>query len=119
MAVTKALIDTIAPELAGLTSEQMAPWIEEAGLQVNREAFGDALADRAQAYFAAHLMATSVPSVKGAGRVVKSASVGPVSQTFVTSAGSGAGTVLADDLASTRFGVRFLAMSAHLGVGVL
>lgn len=119
MAVTKALIDRIAPELAALSDGTMAPWIADAELQVNRNEFGTALADLAVAYFAAHLMSCSETAVRGAGAVLKSVSVGPISKTFATATGtSGTGTN-ADDLGSTRFGVRFQAMAAHLGAGVL
>ena len=117
MAVTPALIARIAPQLASLPAEVMQPWIDDAEAEVDRSVFAsEHVADLAVAYYTAHMMALSEPAAQaaGAGRLVASVSVGPVSSSFVAASAEFAG-----ELGQTRYGQRYLTLIASAGVARL
>lgn len=96
MAVDKASVLLIAPELSSVGDESFSATIAHAQQLVNRDAFGT-LADTATNYLVAHLLTGT-----GAGQEIQSVSVGPVSKTFRTSSTADSG------FSSTRYGAHYM-----------
>ena len=109
MAVTKADVLRIAPELASLTSYSDADWdafIADASSQVNPTYWG-ARADLGVKYLTAHLIAIGNP--QAGGRLVASRTVGPVSESYATP------QMDQSSLGATRFGAEFKRLRRSLG----
>jgi hypothetical protein len=87
MAVTKADVLLIAPELAAVDDARFTAALEGAELQVNAVALGTR-ADAAKRYYVAHLLTVTQLASQGHGEVV-SETVGSVSRTYAGPSSSG------------------------------
>jgi hypothetical protein len=108
MAVTPGSLKAKFAELASVTNAELQTWIDEAELNVCRDAWGDR-ADDGVSYLAAHLAVTfgaaAHSGVAGASGPATSVRVDQLATTYAV------GDVFKNsDLGTTKFGRRFLSM---------
>lgn len=122
MAVTPDSITSRFPALASASPESLTAAIQDAELEINRDAFGPT-ADLATVYLAAHLWAQRNPGAAGAGGAsgaLQSITVGPITKTYaVPSAGSSTGAGAPAAYASTPYGLMFWSLALKVPTGLL
>lgn len=110
MAVTPGALKTKFKELAGAAGADLQIWIDEAELNVCREAWGDR-ADDGVSYLSAHLYFCFGPTLAsgagGASGPLASVKVDQLAKTYAVG-----DLFKSSDLGTTKFGRRFLSLRA-------
>lgn len=107
MAITKASVVAIAPELAAVSDEDFAIVIGDVGLQLSPDAW-DTLLDLGTKYLTAHTLAVAHPELYRP--MIQSDKAGAVETHYLAPAQGG------DELDATKYGKEFKRLRRQLGL---